>query len=202
MSMDDAKNPYRQSFDEPIAPQRGRANVLGIVGFVLAFCLPPLGLLLSIIAAFKAPRGFAIAGIIIGLIGTALIATAVALGFVAMSQPVVKIQNEVVADYMLIDAAVKSHQNSSGSIPGSLSEVAALTADQRTDPWGNQYQIVVPTGSSRWQIRVMGPDGLPETSDDLVLDANLNPIDLAFKFAPVQSAWNEAAKAAAPVTTP
>jgi len=63
-----------------------KSNGLGIAGFVLAliavclFWIPVLnwilwivGLLLSLIAVFKAPRGFAIAGLVISLIGIILL---------------------------------------------------------------------------------------------------------------------------------
>src|ERR1043165_9168202 len=60
----------------PIVPQR-RTNGLGIAGFVVSLVgiftlglLCPIGLLLSFIALFRAPRGFAIAGLIIGLLGS------------------------------------------------------------------------------------------------------------------------------------
>ena len=54
-------------------------NVLCIVGFVLAFLLPPVGLVLCIIAliqinrSFEQSKGLSIAGIIIGALGTAII---------------------------------------------------------------------------------------------------------------------------------
>jgi hypothetical protein len=51
--------------------------VLSIIGLVLAFVVPPIGLILSIVAAVqlgkaKAPKGLAIAGIIVGAILTIL----------------------------------------------------------------------------------------------------------------------------------
>ena len=51
--------------------------MLSIVGLVLAFLLPPIGLILSIIASVQlgkagAPKGLAIAGIVIGAVLTVL----------------------------------------------------------------------------------------------------------------------------------
>lgn len=60
------------------APQTSPpGRVLSIVGLVLAFLLPPIGLILSIIAAVqlgkaRAPKGLAIAGIIVGAVLTVL----------------------------------------------------------------------------------------------------------------------------------
>ncbi|MBP3977653.1 hypothetical protein [Microbacterium sp. BLY] len=65
-------SPYAQ--DAPTSPP---GRVLSIIGLVLAFLLPPVGLILSIIAAVqlgkaKAPKGLAIAGIVVGAILTIL----------------------------------------------------------------------------------------------------------------------------------
>ncbi|MBN6190566.1 DUF4190 domain-containing protein [Microbacterium sufflavum] len=59
------------------APASPPGRVLSIVGLVLAFLLPPIGLILSIIAAVQlgkahAPKGLAIAGIIVGAVLTIL----------------------------------------------------------------------------------------------------------------------------------
>ena len=60
-------------------PQNPR-NGLGLAGFITSIVgwitfglLCPIGLLLSIIALFKAPRGFAIAGLVIGVLGSAFL---------------------------------------------------------------------------------------------------------------------------------
>lgn len=60
------------------APGPVPGRTLGIVGLVLAFLAAPIGLILSIVAMVQsrkagAKNGFALAGIIIGLIGTIII---------------------------------------------------------------------------------------------------------------------------------
>jgi hypothetical protein len=66
------------------APQSGASNgpvpgrTLGIVGLILAFIASPIGLVLSIVAMVQskkagAKNGFALAGIIIGILGTLII---------------------------------------------------------------------------------------------------------------------------------
>src|SRR5215210_2130737 len=70
-----SSNGYRMTYDTHGAvmyPERRPSNTLGIVGFVLAFCLPPIGLILSLAALARRPRGFAIAGVIIGLLGSVM----------------------------------------------------------------------------------------------------------------------------------
>jgi hypothetical protein len=179
MSMDDAKNPYRQSFDEPIAPQRGRANVLGIVGFVLAFCLPPLGLLLSIIAVFKAPRGFAIAGIFIGLIGTT-IAAVVGLGFSVAGKYMVNGVEFVIDTQQIRQAASTYASANNGAAPPDLATLQ-LPTDTITDPWGQTYRFT-PGESGAWTLESAGIDGAWGSTDDILIDSSMdeNAIGNAF----------------------
>lgn len=83
-----AQNPYMQ-----YPPQQGyymqpapnnRWNVMCIVGFVLAFVLPPVGLVLSIIALVQInktgeqSKGLAIAGIVLNAVFTVIIVAAIA----------------------------------------------------------------------------------------------------------------------------
>ena len=60
------------SYEEYVETKQ--SNTLGVIGFILALtcCLAPMGLLLSLIAVFKPPRGFAIAGLIISGLITAI----------------------------------------------------------------------------------------------------------------------------------
>jgi hypothetical protein len=71
----------------PMAPQPQGRSGLAVAGFVLAFLVSPLGFILSLIAIFKtgagkaAGRGFAVAGTIIGLLGSIVWAVLIAAGF-------------------------------------------------------------------------------------------------------------------------
>ena len=49
------------------------SNTLGVIGLLLAFCLPPLGLVLSLVALGRQPRGFAITGVFVGVVTTGLV---------------------------------------------------------------------------------------------------------------------------------
>ncbi len=73
-----AKNGSRASGEGGIQ-RSGGSRTLSITGFVLAFLISPVGLVISIIAMVKARRsgtgnGLALAGIIVGLLGTAILA--------------------------------------------------------------------------------------------------------------------------------
>ncbi|MBJ2122422.1 DUF4190 domain-containing protein [Arthrobacter sp. MSA 4-2] len=67
--------------------QRSSGRALSITGVVLAFLISPVGLIISIVAMVKARRsgtgnGLALAGIIVGLLGTAILVVG---AFVVMS---------------------------------------------------------------------------------------------------------------------
>jgi hypothetical protein len=77
------------SSDLASSPVRPAANGLGIAGFVVSLLgiltcglIAPVGLLLSLLALLKRPRGFATAGSVIGLLGTIWLA---AVGAVIMT---------------------------------------------------------------------------------------------------------------------
>ncbi|MBW3083432.1 DUF4190 domain-containing protein [Bifidobacterium phasiani] len=92
--------PYQQQYGAPYVQQpayyepapESRWNVMCIVGFILAFVIPPAGLILSIIAlvqinkSHEKSRGLSIAGIVVGAVTTVLMVVSVvffvwALGF-------------------------------------------------------------------------------------------------------------------------
>lgn len=71
-----APQPLAPQAPAPVAPP-APGKGLAITGLVLAFLLPPIGLILSIVAGVKlkkaaAPKGMAVAGIIVGALFTVL----------------------------------------------------------------------------------------------------------------------------------
>lgn len=80
---------YAQPMYYAPVPQE-RWNVLCIVGFVLAFIVPPVGLILSIIAivqinkTFEKSKGLAIAGIVIGAFETLMAILGIIIMIVAL----------------------------------------------------------------------------------------------------------------------
>ncbi|MBW3092885.1 DUF4190 domain-containing protein [Bifidobacterium sp. 82T10] len=90
------QSPYTQpaqgwypAYDEP---SYERWNILSIVGFVLAFPFPPVGLVLSIIALVQINRsrekgrGLAIAGTVVGAINTMLLTIVIVIAVIAFGQ--------------------------------------------------------------------------------------------------------------------
>ncbi len=77
-----SQDPYHSS-PQPGSVMPKQSNGLGIAGFVVSLLgiptcgmLSPIGALLSFIAVFKQPRGFAIAGLVIGALGSIFLAMA------------------------------------------------------------------------------------------------------------------------------
>lgn len=163
-------------YEQPMPGEpRGGSNVLGIVGFILSFCLSPIGLLVSLFALMKPPRGFAIAGVVVGLIGTALWGL-FGFGLVA-GWSYIKAAFEGVQDYSKLNEAIVLYHRDNGSYPVSL-DVLNLGTDVTTDPWGTPYRIVVAADGNSWQIISAGIDTTFETADDVIIDSTMNESDV------------------------
>ncbi len=158
------------------------SNGLGIAGFIvslvgLVLCLgliSPIGLLLSFIALFKRPRGFAIAGFIIGLIGSAWIILAGVVIF-SMGAGVIALGASgfaIAGDVMKINEAIRLHHSSNGVLPADLS-VLQLDQETLTDPWGTYYRLEVDPDGRHYTISTAGRDMVWDTNDDLTFDRNV-----------------------------
>lgn len=159
-------------------------NGLGIAGFVtslvgLLSCgfISPIGLILSLVALTKPPRGFAIAGAVIGVIGSAFLAL---MGFgIVMALMGVGVAAKAVADYGAAFSSARSAyveitgQGSTGSAGGTTqptSATAGRIAAKYTDPWGTTFQATV-SGDSVTVISA-GRDKQFGTKDDLTYTEN------------------------------
>ena len=102
----------------PMAPQPQGRSGLALAGFILAFFVSPLGFILSLIAIFKtgagkaAGRGLAVAGTIIGLLGSIVWAIVIATVFF--------VANSTVADPGCIDGKAAVINNGSNVDAASL----------------------------------------------------------------------------------
>jgi hypothetical protein len=175
-------NPY-SSYPEEHAPdeigfERPQSNPLGVVGFVLALLGPlaPIGFIVSAIAMAREPKGFAIAGLIVGVIMT-IIAAGCGYGLWWMYDMGAKPVLETQAEYQAISAALNRQGAGSPDDPADLASLG-LSSDELTDYWGNPYQLEYATDGS-WQLRVIGPDGQPDSPDDAVIPAGVAPENLS-----------------------
>ena len=170
-------------------PQR---NGLGVFGFFVALVglvIPTgivalLGLILSLAAIGRSPRGFAAAGVILGLLGTvfwlvamfvaAIVAVAAAAGFglmavagFALTQPeVVEVTTDMVNMVIAVEEYREEHDD---ALPGELA-LLPLRPAVRTDPWGTAYRFVVSEDEDLgFDLVSGGPDASFDTEDDIAL---------------------------------
>lgn len=165
--------PYHQSYGQP-APTNG----LGVAGFVVSLVglvvtcglLCPLGLLLSLFGLFKRPRGFAIAGTIVGLVGTAFIALfffLFAAALVARTNTAVMQEEHALTADVLAEAEqiIDIYQIDNGSLPEDI-EGNKLLVDL-VDGWGGSIRYDR-EDDRRYLVRSPGQDGEFDTDDDVV----------------------------------
>jgi len=157
--------------------QEPRSNTLAIVGFVLAFCLSPIGLLLSLIALAKPPRGLAVAGVIVGLLGC--------VAWAMLGWLVVQVGRhgfevaEVMEDYRSIEAAVAAHRAANNdAYPDELSQ---LNVDQAalTDPWGGQYRYEKLPDGKGFAVLSSGIDGRSGSMDDIRIEFGMTESEIS-----------------------
>ncbi|MCG3134861.1 MAG: hypothetical protein HMLKMBBP_02265 [Planctomycetes bacterium] len=148
-------------------------NTMGIVGFVISLIgilctcgvLSPLGLLICLFAVFRAPRGFATAGIILGVLGTILAASVAWLAWQGISYSLeagVSVKNAI----MTVAGAGQAAQEILAVTPGSLppDDQAAAIAKKHTDGWDRPFTWLA-EGDERLLVSA-GPDGAYGTEDD------------------------------------
>lgn len=161
------------------------SNGLGVAGFVLSLLgfigtcglLSPIGLLLSLIALRKQPRGLAIAGTIIGAVGSiwmlfALLVfgvmimglLAVAGAGVAMTLPNI----QTAGNMLEMRTEINEYHATLGSLPESVDTITTLKPDLKLDAWNNSIRYEI-TGPNRYELSSAGPDGTWDTADDINL---------------------------------
>lgn len=168
-----------------MAPRAG-TNGLGIAGFIcslvgLLTCgiLSPVGLLLSLAAMFRPPRGFAIAGVMLGILGSLWVATitvvvSLTIGLAAAAQVVLG-AGDVTAlfDIAVIQRAVRQHHQETGALPRTLDELS-LEEGALTDSWGARYTYTIGPGGRSYTIESPGRDGQMGTADDIRFTAHVD----------------------------
>lgn len=161
------------------------SNGLAIAGFICSLLgvvtgiLAPIGVILCLVALGKpGGKGFAISGLIIGLLvscgGLVLgviffagILAAVGIGLVtiALAEPE---KLELTSDMVNIAIAVKMYEEEQGVLPADLSLVS-LRESVKNDPWGNPYAYHFIEDDPGFDIISKGEDGLAGTEDDVQL---------------------------------
>jgi hypothetical protein len=175
---------------DPMAAHLPERNGLGVAGFVCSLVglvtagiLCPIGLLLSLVALGRRPRGFAIAGVILGLVGSCggLIVAAVIVSLVLAGGAAVALavlisdpqRLEISTDMVTIAAAVQQYKQQNRVLPASLDDLK-LENSVRTDPWGHPYEYHFSDATELgFDLISAGKDGQFGTDDD----ASLSTLD-------------------------
>ncbi len=170
--------------EKPSAPE---TNGLGLAGFIVSLvglcsggALSPIGLILSFVALFRVPRGFAIAGFVIGLVGTlwmvfvvAVIGVAVVGGVVAGLIAGRGHFETTIEGWLIRDAAIAVYQET-GAWPTGPDELTRLDGHILLDRWDRPYRIEIDPEARRLTVTSDGPDGSPDTDDDISVSFSLN----------------------------
>ena len=158
----------------PVAPQQ--QNGLGLTGFIISLVglflcgIPSLiGLVVSTLALKKQPKGLAVAGLILGLLG---IIELVAFAFLTYSTYQITKNVGATLQILNVEMQLKSEAieigaqwESTGVIP-TLDEGTELIGDE-SDLFGNPIEYE--TDGASFSLRSAGPDGLSQTEDDIVV---------------------------------
>ena len=170
-----------------VSGRSGGTNGLGVAGFVLSLVgwfscgfFSPLALILSAVALRREPRGLAIAGLILGILGSAWLFIW-GLGFITALLGIGVAANFLTAgvrtDENLTQAAslVFSYQEETGKAPADDAQFAKLLENSgldQLDAWDHSLRYSH-LAEGEFEIRSAGPDGKFDTGDDLALRDSL-----------------------------
>lgn len=174
----------------PGMPQADQSNTLGLAGFITSLVgfaltgglLCPVGLILSLIALRRQPRGFAIAGVVLGVMGSCggciialfvlpAIAIAIAGGATVLTAAAFMLVGGTPAmetfDHMFqINREIGVYAKQHGAPPTSLADLN-LPADMLDDGWGTplQYRMSGSAPAWKWSLQTAGPNRQLESDD-------------------------------------
>ena len=162
-------------------PQNGlgvAAFVVSMIGlFVTGGLACPIGVVLGLVAMGRQPRGFAVAGLVIGLIGscgiiiaglvfgaTILAMLGLAVAAVVLSEPQTL---EITSDMINMSIAIKAYEKENDYLPANL-RLLDLEPHVLKDPWQKDYQYEL-LDVDQFDLVSAGADGTYETADDIRL---------------------------------
>lgn len=153
------------------SPARTEDNPLALPGLLLAILIGPIGLVVSLIAVTRRPRGVAVAGVIVGSLTTLtlLTVTVVVIVMVNRGRAIFEQYGALDDDITEVTGTLSTLHAESGTWPDSLTALG-LTEDLLTDPWGQPYRYELTPDGANWVLSSAGPDGEMETRDDLRFD--------------------------------
>lgn len=161
-------------------------NGAGFWGFILSLlgvtccvgtCFSWVGLVVSLVGLTKRPRGFAVAGVILGFIGTfgglAFWGTA-GKPVIRLARSIGLVEIRTVASMWEAEKLVLREYDETGLLPASMTDIAdgALIF---SDEWGTPLGYKVNNAGDGYSFHSAGPDTLWGTGDEIsytVLDAD------------------------------
>ncbi len=165
------------AYPPPTGPGRGETNTPGLVGFILSLCglmcgvTFPIGFIVSLFGLGKEPKGFAIAGTIIGAVGT-LLYLAIFLFYGAMFAACIGIgataARFTIETQTSIDEAsgtIDEYEMENGELPDEETGNQLIADADIKDGWGRNLRYEI-TEEGDYVIRSAGVDGEFDTLDD------------------------------------
>lgn len=179
-----SQNPNTSVFVSNLPPPDARSNALGLAGFITSLVgivftggvLCPVGLILSLIALSRWPRGFAVAGVVLGALGSCggclvlslftLVGGAALVGALAVVVTGGTQGLETLDHMMQVDVAIEAYEREHGALPEELGTLG-LPESILKDGWGHPLEYRLDRGTTRWnwKLRAPGPDGVLQDSD-------------------------------------
>ncbi len=171
---------------ERIVIREAPSNPLGIAGFVVSLVgflggcfggvvLCPIGLIMSAIAVQRPPRGFAVAGLVLGILGSLWLVLAVfLLGGIGLFSFAAAGAIKDAVTVAVVTQEVTHFREETGYLPASLSQVQAAHPDKLT-PEVIQNMGYRMTSESSFVIITPGPDKVLGTKDDVEHATTITP---------------------------
>jgi hypothetical protein len=177
--------------------QNSESNGLGLAGFIVSLLgfvgtcglLSPIGLIMSLIALRKQPKGFAIAGVVLGALGVlwfflaifffgAVILAMLGLGLMAA---VLMATTQIGENAFTLYGDIEAYYEANGNAPTALTVMGTYTPDQLTDNWGVPIRYEVSADGQEIWLRSDGEDMTQGTGDDMVFYRNFQTDDFRFE---------------------
>lgn len=168
-------------FDGPGPGPTAQGNTMGLVGFILSLVgllscglLCPVGLVLSIIGLKREPRGLAVAGTVIGGIGS----LGIVIGVLFFGAMIAACGGAIAAgggfksfsDMLVIQQEVERYQSANGTLPSAMNQLTGVPQASLTDSWGTPYILTLSADGKSLELRSAGADKAMNTTDDLKFD--------------------------------
>lgn len=162
----------------PRAPRGSGSNGLGLAGFIVSLvgliscgCLSIFGIILSGIALTRRPRGFAIAGLIIGVLGVLMLMGGLLVMWIGGGFTLIVAMGD---GYQVAEEVAAYRAANNNALPASWADFPNGPVN---DKWNQPYHYRILPDNQRIELRSDGPDGTPRTRDDVFITIDGDEVD-------------------------